>query len=492
MMDADRLKSKEWLQKAHSISSANKIAQMLGVSNPTVRYWLKKHGIDPHNISTGMLKCSKQLSKRSKEYWSNKSNRIAHSKRLKQTQSKRKKELSASAKKNWKNNRRALLTACRELHTNQNYIAKISTGTKRSWTDERKKLQSDISKSLWTDPEYRVKRAIALSVVTDSDKFRAKVSENSKKMWQQKEYRNKMTETMAATSPVSVLEITTKSILKSLEIESQPISIGPWTFDIYFKYNNRRILIECQGSYWHSLKDKIIRDKQKKTYFDRYLSDKYELYYLHEYEFYGSRAIYFRLLDILSITTEEYQFKLRDLSVNIIAQETANKFFNAYHYLHKGRCGLNLAAYLDKNLIAVASFTGVTRKQTADRLGVDHLQVLELARFCIHPQYHKKNLASWLLARCLKFIPQSVQILIAFSDIGAGHRGTIYKSAGWTYDGQTKPSYWYIDNSGNRYHKKSIWDQSRRLQMGEVEYATKFGLAKCNGLPVLRFIKRLN
>jgi len=486
-MDKNLLRDKEWLESVHKLYSASKIATLLNVSNPTVRYWLKKHDIQPHSVSEGMLTDSAGLSLRAKKYWTD-DNKSKHSTLLIKVQSTRKAALSASAKKNWQLNRAALLEASRKLHADPDYLKKVSDTTKSSWTETRRLKQSKISKALWNDPDYVAKRAAALATITSTSEFRAKVSKNSKKLWRKKSHRSKMAKVMSAVFPTSILEVVAQSLLESLGIIAKPISLGPWTYDLFFEFGCRKILLECQGSYWHSLPNKILRDKQKKTYTERHLPE-YELHYLYEHEFYGIKAIYFKLLRILNLPLNIAEFTFKDLTLQTVKQAEANQFFNQFHYLSSGRAGLNIAASINKQPTAVLSYTGITRKQTADRLKLKTSQILELSRFCIHPNYHRKNFGSWLLSKSLQFVPKEISMLVAFSDLGMGHTGTIYKAAGWIYDGKTKPSYWYIDEIGNRYHKKTVWDQAKRLRLQETDYARKYGLIRCNGFEVLRFIK---
>jgi len=82
--------------------------------------------------------------------------------------------------------------------------------------------------------------------------------------------------------------------------------------------------------------------------------------------------------------------------------------------------------------------------------------------------------------------------LLTFADTTSGHIGTIYKAAGWKFDGEVKPSYWYIDGGGAWYHKKSIWDIATKNSMSEYDYAASRGLMKISGGKQLRFLIEKN
>jgi hypothetical protein len=74
-----------------------------------------------------------------------------------------------------------------------------------------------------------------------------------------------------------------------------------------------------------------------------------------------------------------------------------------------------------------------------------------------------------------------IKKIITFADTTYGHEGTIYKAANWTLIGQVKPDYWYVDEHGNRFHKKTIWDHASKMSQNEEEYANLYGLNKIVG-----------
>jgi hypothetical protein len=50
------------------------------------------------------------------------------------------------------------------------------------------------------------------------------------------------------------------------------------------------------------------------------------------------------------------------------------------------------------------------------------------------------NAETWLIAQAVRDIKSNhpdVQCLVSYADSGQGHRGTIYRAAGWAYDGMT-------------------------------------------------------
>jgi hypothetical protein len=483
--------NKEWLQYQYQVMKLNprEISQLCGVSDITVRARLKKFNIKTRTISEGLSIKSNELSARSKEYFSNPINRQKLSDNLKQVQNARKAQLSESAKLSWTRNRAAFLASQKVMRTKA-YLTNLSEGVKKSWTPERRAKQSDITNSLWKTAEFQMKQTLGNNRMSSAPGFQERCAINTKKNWQSKEYRKTQASSRVNIKPTSILESIIITILYSRGIEAKQVAYDEWTFDIGFTHEGRNVLIECNGDYWHSLPECANRDMLKKRYFDKELSNTHEIYYIKEHEFYGIKKIMMIIDSIIRKPIITKQFEFNELAVSIIGRDECNDFLSCYHYLDKGRSGLAIGVKLDGILIACARFTGLNREQTSDRYNLSQNQMLELSRFCIHPDYHKHNLASWFLAKCVRFVPHQIKMLVAFSDIGAGHSGTIYKAAGWTPDGKTKPSYWYIDESGLRYHKKSVWDQAKRLSQSEDEYARARGLVKINGLAVLRFVKQ--
>lgn len=406
-----------------------------------------------------------------------------------EVQAKRKDELSDAAKKNWANNRDRLIAGIKKSTTKEKR-KRIAESVRKSWTEQRKICQSQITKLLWADPKYQIIRATALHKVTNTKQFRQKVSDNSKRLWLSKKYRHNQA-TANAQNSSSILEQLVIKVLNDRGIISEPCAIGPWSFDLSFEYDSRKILIECQGNYWHRQPEVILRDKQKATYFKRYLSDTHELYYIFEYEFYGLNRINHI---INAITESQYQqdFNFEDINVTLIKPEQANDFLWTYHYLGKPRAGLFCGAFIDDKLIACCAFSSITRQTTLSSLNWQNNNSLELTRFCIRPTYNKKNFASFFLARSRKLLPDHIQNLVTFADTGLEHDGTIYKADNWINDKISSNSYWYIDACGGRYHKKSIWDQAKRMRMTEKDYAESCGLIRIAGKPLLRFIKKIN
>jgi hypothetical protein len=107
-------------------------------------------------------------------------------------------------------------------------------------------------------------------------------------------------------------------------------------------------------------------------------------------------------------------------------------------------------------------------------MGFEFKEVIELDRLCIHPDYHKKNFASWLLSKIMKKLKtdlMGIRCVISFADPSAGHLGTVYKASNWEKIGKTSRSYFYIDQDNGILHKKTLYNRAKRRKQTEREYA---------------------
>lgn len=469
--------------------SVRDIAAILKISAPTVRYWMRRHGIPSRTISQGMHQKSSSISKRSKEYWSNPDNRTRQSDKLKAVQAGRKILLSQSAKMNWKRNRETFLKAIKKRSADRNYRHKLSASVKESWTDDRRSKQSLIAKSLWANHQYVIKRTVAHKLAMSDPKVRAKLSESSKALHRNSRYKSTIALGVSKTSrsPNSILEEVICRLLADRKVDHiRQKAFGPYDFDIFIP--EKSILIECMGNYWHSLPNKIVRDRQRRTYFERYLKPNgHQLFYIWEHQFYGIGAIDKLLSTVLSEQLVPICFSFKSVVIKPVDGSVALKFFDAYHYLDRSRSGLHFGAFIGDDLVACTTFSGLTRVESARQIGFDPDEVIELSRFCIRSGYNQRNFASWFMKKVLKRI-SGFKAAISFCEASAGHDGTIYRASNWKLVNSTKSSYWYVDEFGNTSHKKSVWNNAKRLSMPERDYAAKYGLYKVMGGKVDKYL----
>jgi DNA invertase Pin-like site-specific DNA recombinase len=194
----------------------------------------------------------------------------------------------------------------------------------------------------------------------------------------------------------------------------------------------------------------------------------------------------------IDLALDPLEFNFDDVELRLITDtDEYLDFYAVYHYMGRtGRRGWTVGGYLGNLLIGAVTVSSVTRAEMAERHGLSQSEVRELVRFCIHPDYHKKNFASWLLARVVvKFRCDysQVRLLVSFADTTQGHVGTIYKASNWVEDGMTGASYHYVSGNGDVIHKKTVYDRAKATSLKERQYAMKMGLVKQYELPKARF-----
>lgn len=149
--------------------------------------------------------------------------------------------------------------------------------------------------------------------------------------------------------------------------------------------------------------------------------------------------------------TSPLQIRKRDWWIQTVEFAVVQQFIRQYHYA-KG--GSNTATFrhglFRKNdlgtVLGVAWWLPPTKSAAmATFPDGDWRTVLSLSRLAIHPSV-PKNAASFLLKHSVREIVKDGRwrCLVTYADTWQGHQGTIYKAAGWTYVGKTKPEKTYV------------------------------------------------
>jgi GNAT superfamily N-acetyltransferase len=191
-------------------------------------------------------------------------------------------------------------------------------------------------------------------------------------------------------------------------------------------------------------------------------------------------------------TIKTAQFKLDDIMINAGDVEG---FLEQHHYIGFGRSSvISYAITLGQKLVAAVKFSTPVRVSVATKMGYEFKEVIELDRLCIHPDFHRKNFASWLLARIIKRIKEdlpAIRCIVSFADPSAGHIGTVYKAANWKELGKTARSYFYINQDNEILHKKTLYNRARSLSQTEREYADLHGYSRVWTPPKIKFAYEL-
>jgi GNAT superfamily N-acetyltransferase/DNA-binding ferritin-like protein (Dps family) len=376
---------------------------------------------------------------------------------------------------------------------------KISNASKKRWnnteyrnkmlslyaTKEYKEKASEITKKLWNNQDYRDKVITTLkSKVTDE--FREHMRSISKALWRNPLFRHKMQIVLANMPKVSSAQTTLYSILDDLGVkyyreyndgsDDTQCVIGPYHVDCLVPRDNKPdLIIEMQGTYWHSIPRNAARDKAKLTYLTK---AGYEVKWVWEHELHEHHKVYDNIKFWLGCEVDIIQYDFSDVQIRRAPASEYRELLLKYHYLSSaGRGGQAWGAYIGLNLIAVVVLSPPLRQN----MSFD----LELSRMCIHPKYRKKNLGSWMLSRIIKNYRNKT--IVAYSDSTYNHTGAIYKASGFLFDGEVKPDYWYISKDGWLMHKKTLYNRAVNSKLTEREFAEYYGYIKIYGQAKLRF-----
>ena len=404
------------------------------------------------------------------------------------------------------NSRRNAIRLWKSKEYREKLVNILSNRMKEQWKNEdyrhlRAKSQSDISKKLWAEGVFdksfglgfkEKMRIINIEILSRQD-VKDKLSLSSKRNWNSLEYRNavilgnrkkwddtiykeKMAIIRSNQPRESNIQRLLYEYLDDLGVdyvkEGPDTKIGYYVFDCLVNTSSKKLLIECQGDYWHNIAGASSRDKAKFTYINNYFPD-YEIMYVWEHEFYTKDRVLDRLKLKVGRQIDVVDFNIKDVIVLEVGSLEVKSFLDAYHYVGKGRGGKTYAAYYEGELIGCVVYSPPLRQNI--NIFEDFV---ELSRFCIHPSYHKKNFASWLISKTFKLIGKNV---VSYADTTIGHNGTIYKAANFKLHHEVQPDYWYVDSDGYIMHKRTLYGRARKMSLSENAFAVKYGYSKKYG-----------
>lgn len=386
----------------------------------------------------------------------------------------------------WDESRRdAASRATTEKWQSEHYREAVSSGMKERWADDEFR-RAMIEK--FNSDEHRAHISAKSKDAVD-DNTRQKISNRMKKQWEDCRYKENMAVVRSSQPSISSIQKILYSILDDLSISYEiEYVIGPYSFDCMIPLRDKKLLIECQGDYWHSMDRSVHLDQSKATYIENYHPD-CELKYLWEHEFNEQH----RIIDLIKYWTNKIELEIIDFCFDDVEiRECQSKDYkpllSKYHYLpNAGRGGMAhgaFGAYIEDVLVAVCVFAPLSRQN----MPYDYESTRELSRLCIHPRYQKKNFASWFVSRCIKKLDPKYKIIISYCDTTFNHDGALYKACNFQLDGKVKADYWYVSADGWVMHKKTLYNHARKMSMKESGYAERYGYKRIYGKDKLRFV----
>lgn len=375
------------------------------------------------------------------------------------------------------------LTRTRSKHMSPNFHG-TSESAKRNWENdpERRENLSRKMKDFWENNEEQ----------------RRKHSQNAKQQHLDPTYQARMREVQKEGSSIERAVWGYLSVLGLKEDKDwkRHFQVDYYSFDVaVFRPDQRTLLIECQGDYWHT-QDRVVRkDKAKHEYIEKYYERDYELVYLWEHEFKFEEKILTKLRNWIGVGVHKRELDFSELAVRRVGPRIARELVENYHYLENlGRGGVYIGCFHGEEPIAVAVFAATAQPNVAEHYGYSHKVTKELSRFVIRPDCQVKNFGSWFLSRAVSLFSRErpdIKFLISYADKTYGHLGTLYKASNWTEAGEVPADYWYAGPDGFVIKKQKAYQHAKKMGETEREYTERMGWKKVYGLEKLRFVKHL-
>lgn len=483
--------SKEQLQQLVAKRlSLTQMASHLSTTRTTVKKWLASFDLEPNPMSALELANDPERKQRMRELCTTQAHRDKISSALK---SKWAGEYGSN-QRNLKNTdayKHALSNAVMQVVQTDawrdKHLAAISTVEYKHnhTTAMSSQAYRDTVSAQWikkySDPSYLESRR----AYWKTESYRKKISEAIKAKWLSEEFRATLiNHRINMPSTMTKPHRKVADVLAAMGVEHiVEYSIGPYSFDIAVP--SKKVLIEVNGNYWHTLPETITRDKAKSQFIQNNHSD-WKLVVVWEHECSTGGLIESKLMEVLDADFQHVEYDFDSLDVRVATDNSlGTDFLYKWHYQSNGRAGIDYQVWFNDKLILVARFCAPHRTQIASSIGVQYSELLELTRFCIHPSYRKKNLATWAMSRILRLIAASMPhklAIVSYADTTWGHVGTIYKASNWDYHGEVPASYHYVHvDSGKRIHKKTLWDHACKLHKSEPEFANEHGYIRVDG-----------
>jgi hypothetical protein len=144
----------------------------------------------------------------------------------------------------------------------------------------------------------------------------------------------------------------------------------------------------------------------------------------------------------------------------------------AHHYTHSIPSGENIFTQFED---AVIVFSRPANKNVSRwLLGADNY-VWELSRMWA-PDGHRRTLLTEAIAACVEEFAIAVKrlsagtctALVSYADPNAGHTGTVYRAASWSYLGQSEESRYYTGPNGEIVSRRSFHSSDRHLTKKQI------------------------
>jgi hypothetical protein len=220
--------------------------------------------------------------------------------------------------------------------------------------------------------------------------------------------------------------------------------------DIYIP--EKKIAIEFNGLYWHS--EKILTDPINYHINKTNICNINGINLLHifEDEWYNKKHILKKMISHKLNISKKQKIYARNCYIKEIDSTAKNKFLDDNHIQGRDSAKIKLGLFLKGTykLISVMTFTGKNLSRGTINIS-DY--TWDLSRFAIDLNYIVIGAAGKLL----KYFTNTYRwdSIFSYADLRYS-TGDLYYKLGFENISQTKPSYWYVDNQGRRYHRFNL------------------------------------
>ena len=242
------------------------------------------------------------------------------------------------------------------------------------------------------------------------------------------------------------LEIFVRNILDDLNINyitNDRTVLNGKELDIYIP--DKKIAIECNGVYWHSV-NKMNNENSQKHYLKwKECNGKgIQLLTIWEDQIIKKPEI-IKSIILSKLGFFNKRIYARKCEIKIVPTEESINFINTNHLQGNVNSSIKIGLYYNNDLVSIMTF-GKIRKIFNKK----YIDGWELYRYCNKLGYQVIGGASKLFAYFIKQYDPNYIESFSSNDIS---NGNIYKSLGFDLSKSNFGSYWYVDKKLNRYHR---------------------------------------
>ena len=246
------------------------------------------------------------------------------------------------------------------------------------------------------------------------------------------------------------IEISIRNILDKYNIhyiENDRKVLKGKELDIYIP--EYKLAIECNGVYWHSLKEPTYHyDKWKKC-----KDQGIQLLTIWDDQIYNKSEIVAGIVKS-HLGIYEHQIGARKCILKEVTSKESQDFLQENHLQGSTNGSIRLGLYYNDELVSLMVF-GAKRRALGNKENnkENNKETYELYRYCNKIGWQIQGGASRLFKHFLDSYPKSVIESFSSNDISMGD---LYKKLGFELIDIQKGSYWYVDKHYNRHHRYSF------------------------------------